>query len=36
MYGWTGKFLRVNLGKSKITVEDLDPKIAKDFIGVRG
>lgn len=36
MYGWTGKFLRVNLTKSKITVEDLDPKIAKDFIGARG
>ena len=36
MYGWTGKFLRVNLTKSKITVEDLDPKIAKGFIGGRG
>jgi aldehyde:ferredoxin oxidoreductase len=36
MYGWTGKFLRVNLTKSKITVEDIDPKIAKDFIGARG
>jgi aldehyde:ferredoxin oxidoreductase len=36
MYGWMGKFLRVNLTKSKITVEDLDPKIAKDFIGARG
>lgn len=36
MYGWMGKFLRVNLTKSKITVEDIDPKIAKDFIGARG
>jgi len=36
MYGWMGKFLRVNLTKSKITVEDLDPQIAKDFIGARG
>jgi aldehyde:ferredoxin oxidoreductase len=36
MYGWMGKFLRVNLTKSKITVENLDPKIAKDFIGARG
>jgi len=36
MYGWTGKFLRVDLTKSKITVEDIDPKIAKDFIGGRG
>lgn len=36
MYGWTGKFLRVDLTKSKITVENTDPKIAKDFIGGRG
>ena len=36
MYAWTGKFLRVNLTNSKITVEDLDSKIAKDFIGGRG
>ena len=36
MYGWTGKFLRVNLTKSKITVEDTNPKIANDFIGARG
>jgi aldehyde:ferredoxin oxidoreductase len=32
MHAWTGKFLRVNLTKSKVTVEDLDAKIAKDFI----
>ena len=36
MHGWMGKFLRVNLTKSKITIEDLDSKIAKDFIGGRG
>jgi len=36
MYGWTGRFLRVNLAKSKITVEALDPKIAEDFIGGLG
>lgn len=36
MYGWTGKFLRVDLTKSKITVEDTDPKIAMDFLGARG
>jgi len=36
MYGWTGRFLRVNLTKSKISVEDLDPKIAEDFIGGLG
>lgn len=36
MNGWTRKFIRVNLTKPKITVEDLDMKIAKDFIGARG
>jgi len=36
MCGWTGKFLRVDLTKSTITVEDTDPKIAKDFIGGLG
>ena len=36
MHGWMGKVLRVNLTKSKITVEDLDAKKAKDFIGCRG
>lgn len=35
-YGWTGKILRVDLTKSKITVEDLDRQIAEDFIGGRG
>jgi aldehyde:ferredoxin oxidoreductase len=36
MYGWTGKYLRVDLTKSKVKVEDLDSKIAKDFIGGLG
>ena len=36
MYGWTGKSLRVNLSKSKISVEDTDPIVARDFIGGRG
>jgi aldehyde:ferredoxin oxidoreductase len=36
MRGWTGKILRVELGDSRVTVEDLDRKIAEDFIGGRG
>ncbi|MCK4354621.1 MAG: aldehyde ferredoxin oxidoreductase family protein [Dehalococcoidia bacterium] len=36
MYGWTGKFLRVDLTKSRITIEGTDEGIARDFIGARG
>ena len=36
MYGWTGKILRVNLTTGKIAVAEVDPQVAKDFIGGRG
>lgn len=36
MYGWMGKVLRVNLSRRSYTVEDLDPSLAKEFIGGRG
>ena len=36
MYGWTGKVLRVDLTKPRIKVEELNPKVARDFIGGRG
>jgi len=36
MFGWMGKILRVNLNEQKIYSENLEPKIAKDFIGGRG
>lgn len=36
MNGWTGRILRVNLSRSSYTVEDLDPALAKQFIGGRG
>ncbi len=36
MYGWTGKLLRVDLSNGEVSEEDLDPKIARDFIGARG
>lgn len=36
MYGWTGRFLRVNLTRGKAVVDQYDPSIAKDFLGGRG
>ena len=36
MYGWKGKVLRVNLTNGKISVEELDPKLARDYIGGLG
>ncbi|MDK2384542.1 MAG: aldehyde ferredoxin oxidoreductase N-terminal domain-containing protein, partial [Candidatus Korarchaeota archaeon] len=34
--GWTGKILRVDLTRRKAVVQDLDPKVAVDFLGGRG
>jgi aldehyde:ferredoxin oxidoreductase len=36
MFGWYGKVLRVDLTNEKATVEEVDPQMAKDFIGGRG
>ncbi|MFC1936242.1 aldehyde ferredoxin oxidoreductase family protein [Chloroflexota bacterium] len=36
MHGWHGKILRINLTKNSHTIEEIDPKTAKDFIGGRG
>jgi aldehyde:ferredoxin oxidoreductase len=36
MYGWHLKILRVNLTTRKITIEDVDPQIARDYLGGRG
>ncbi|MGQ9522402.1 MAG: aldehyde ferredoxin oxidoreductase family protein [Anaerolineae bacterium] len=36
MYGWNGRILRVNLTTGKTSVEEVDPRIARDFIGGRG
>jgi aldehyde:ferredoxin oxidoreductase len=36
MYGWHGKLLRINLSTRKVSSEDVDPKIARDYIGGRG
>jgi len=36
MYGWTGKFLRANLEKSKAVTDHYEESIAKNFLGGRG
>ncbi|RME91274.1 MAG: aldehyde ferredoxin oxidoreductase [Anaerolineae bacterium] len=36
MYGWHGKILRVDLTNRKVSVEEIDPQVAKDYIGGRG
>lgn len=36
MYGWHGKLLRINLTNLKTSVEDIDPQVARDYIGGRG
>jgi len=36
MYGWHGKILRVDLTNQKTSVEDVDPQIARDYLGGRG
>jgi len=36
MNGWHGKLLRVNLTHRKITIEEIDPQILRDYIGGRG
>ncbi|MDW7669137.1 MAG: aldehyde ferredoxin oxidoreductase family protein [Bacillota bacterium] len=36
MYGYNGKYLRVNLTDGQIKVEDLNEELAKKFIGGRG
>ena len=36
MYGWHGKILRINLTTGKVSTEEIDPKLARDYIGGRG
>lgn len=36
MFGWRGKVLRVDLTREELKEEDLNPKVAKDFLGGRG
>lgn len=36
MNGWRGKVLRVDLTRGELKEENLDPKVARDYIGGRG
>ncbi len=36
MVGWTGRILKVNLTRRKAVAQELDPSVARDFIGGRG
>lgn len=36
MYGWFGRTVRVDLTHGTATVEEIDPEVARDFIGGRG
>ncbi len=36
MFGWHGKLLRVDLTSGASQVEEIDPQIAKDYLGGRG
>jgi aldehyde:ferredoxin oxidoreductase len=36
MYGWHHKILRIDLTHHKTSIEDIDPKVSKDYIGGRG
>jgi aldehyde:ferredoxin oxidoreductase len=36
MYGWNGKFLRVNLGKGKAVADQYGASLAKNYLGGRG
>lgn len=36
MYGWIGKIGRIDLTRGSVTMEDLDPVTARDYVGARG
>jgi aldehyde:ferredoxin oxidoreductase len=36
MFAWHGKVLRVDLTHETVTIEDVNPQVARDFIGGRG
>jgi len=36
MYGWNGKFLRVNLTKKKFVTQEYNAEMARNFLGGRG
>lgn len=36
MFGWNGKFLHVNLTKSKAVADEYEAEMAKNYLGGRG
>jgi aldehyde:ferredoxin oxidoreductase len=36
MHGWCGRLLSVDLSSGKISTEEVDPKLARDYLGGRG
>jgi aldehyde:ferredoxin oxidoreductase len=36
MFGWNGRLLRIDLANREVSVEDIDPQTAKDYVGGRG
>ncbi|HHW15351.1 MAG TPA: aldehyde ferredoxin oxidoreductase family protein [Firmicutes bacterium] len=36
MYGWIGKLARVDLTGRTVKIEDLDPVVAREYVGARG
>ena len=36
MYGWAGRILRVDLTREKYSIEEIDPGVARGFLGGRG
>jgi aldehyde:ferredoxin oxidoreductase len=36
MFGWHGKLLRVDLSNGQVLQEDINPDVARDFVGGRG
>jgi len=36
VYGWMGNVLRVDLSKQKVSTEELDPVVCREYIGGRG
>ncbi len=36
MYGWNGRFLRINLSENKITIDKYEKELAESFLGGRG
>ncbi|MFN3741403.1 MAG: aldehyde ferredoxin oxidoreductase family protein [Anaerolineales bacterium] len=36
MYGWHGRILRIDLMRRRVRIEEINPRLAKDYLGGRG